>query len=248
MNIEKLEELGLTRNEASTYKALLEIGETKTGSIVKKTGLHRVLIYDALESLIKKGLASYVVKENIKYFQATDPENLIEFLEEKTQNAKAILPDLKNLMSHKQSKQSVVIYEGVKGLKSVLNNMLKELTSKDEHLVFASGLMSLYVGDYYYLYQKEKKKKHILTKGICDIAFKEKKDIIKSTYAKIRFYPLGPFPTDTWIYKDKVLIVNYTTNPPVAILITSQETSDSYKRIFEGFWKKAKDEIKSVNI
>lgn len=247
MNIEKLEELGLTRNESLTYKALLEIGQTKTGAIVKKTILHRVLIYDALESLIKKGLVSYVIKENIKYFQATNPENLVEFLEEKTQNAKAILPDLKNLMSHHEGKQAVVVYEGIKGLKSVLNSMLNELTSKDEHLVIASGLMSLYIGDYYYLYQKEKKKKHILTKGICDISFKEKKDIIKATYAKIKFYPLGPFPTDTWIYKDKVLIVNYTTNPPVAILITSQETAESYKRIFEGFWKKAKSEVTNTN-
>ena len=65
MNITKLQDLGLTHNEALTYKALLETGQPKTGALVKKTSLHRVLIYDALESLIKKGLASYVIKENI---------------------------------------------------------------------------------------------------------------------------------------------------------------------------------------
>ena len=118
--------------------------------------------------------------------------------------------------------------------------MINELTSKDEHLVFASGLMSSSVGDYYYAYQKEKEKKRILTHAICDVAFKQRQDIIKATYAKIRFYPLGPFPTDTWIYKDKVLIVTYTANPPIAVLITSQETANSYKRIFEGYWKNAK--------
>ena len=44
MNIEKLEELGLTRNESLTYKALLEIGQTKTGAIVKKTIIPNTII------------------------------------------------------------------------------------------------------------------------------------------------------------------------------------------------------------
>ena len=33
--IEKLENLGLTRNEAKVYRSLIEIGETKTGAVVK---------------------------------------------------------------------------------------------------------------------------------------------------------------------------------------------------------------------
>src|SRR3990167_5828378 len=94
MDLAKLEELGFTHNEALTYTALLGIGETTTGAIVKKTGLHRVLIYDALESLIRKGLASYVIKENIKYFQAADPQRLLDFIQEKEEQAKSIIPEL----------------------------------------------------------------------------------------------------------------------------------------------------------
>ena len=60
------------------------------------------------------------------------------------------------------------------------------------------------------------------------------------TYGDIRFYPLSYFPTDTWIYKDKVLIVTYTAQPPIAVLIVNQETANSYKKLFEGYWKKAK--------
>lgn len=241
MDLARLENLGFTHNEALTYEALLKTGETKTGALVKKTGLHRVLIYDALESLIKKGLASYVIKENIKYFKAADPARLVDFLDEKKKLAENLVPDLKSIQHESNSKQSVSIYEGVIGLKSAMSNMLKELTSKDYHLVFASGLMSDIVGPYYDIYQKEKEKKKILTHAVCDIAFKQRQSIIKRTYAKIRFYPLGPFPTDTWIYKDKVLIVTYTSDPPVAILITSQGTADSYKKIFEGYWKKAEN-------
>ncbi|MCA9485880.1 MAG: hypothetical protein KC506_03485 [Nanoarchaeota archaeon] len=240
MNLQKIEELGLSKNEAKVYWALLETGETKTGPIVKKTEMHRVLIYDALESLIKKGLASYVTKENIKYFRASNPERILDFLKEKEEKAKAMIPELENIREKNLSKQSAEIYEGIIGLKSAMNNMLKELTSKDHHYVFASGNMAGAVGDYYYIYQKEKKRKKILTKVIYDVSFKPHQDIIDVTYGTIRFFPLGPFPTDTWIYKDKVLIVTYTANPPIAVLLTSQETANSYKIIFEGYWKQAK--------
>ena len=93
MELSRIEELGLTKHEAIVYKALLELGETKTGAIVKTTNLHRVLIYDALESLIKKGLASYVIKENIKYFKAANPERILDFLKEKEEIANEIIPD-----------------------------------------------------------------------------------------------------------------------------------------------------------
>jgi len=127
MKAQKLEELGLTHNESLVYQSLLKIGETKTGAIVKETGMHRVLIYDALESLIRKGLASYVIKENIKYFKASDPERILDFIKEKEEFAKKIIPELNLTKKENLSKQSVEIYEGIKGLKSVLNKMLKEL-------------------------------------------------------------------------------------------------------------------------
>lgn len=240
MDLAQLEVLGLTHNEARTYEALLETGETKTGPIVKKTGLHRVLIYDALESLIKKGLASYVIKENIKYFKASDPERLVEFLEEKKQLAKELVPQLKILSIESSNTQTVSIYEGIIGLKSAMNNMIKELAPGGTHYVFASGNMAPAMGPYYDLYQKEKIKNKIKTIVIYDESFRVHQDIIARTSGDIKFFDLGPFPTDTWIYNDKVLIVTYTAKPSVAVFIQSQETADSYKRMFESFWKKAK--------
>lgn len=241
MDVSKLEELGLTHNESLIYITLLELGETKTGPIVKKTGLHRVLIYDALESLIKKGLVTYVIKENIKYFHSEDPSRLVDFLKEKEDLASSILPELNEKMNLGElKKQQVAIYEGLKGLKSALNNMLKELSPNGTHYVFASGNMADAVGYYYKIYQETKRRNKIKTQIIYDESFKTRKDIIKSTVGDIKFYPLSYFPTDTWIYNDKVLIVTYNANPPIAILITNKQTAESYKKIFNGFWKQAK--------
>ncbi len=240
MDLEKLVEVGLTRNEAMVYISLLELGETKTGALVKKTGMHRVLIYDALESLIKKGLVSYVIKENIKYFEATDPQRLVDFIKEKEDLANSLLPALMAKKSLSKTKQQVSVYEGIRGLKSALNNMLKELSPNGVHRVFASGNMADKLGiNYYKFYQKIKKQNKIATFVVYDESFRAKKDIINLTVGKIRFYKMSHFPTDTWIYNDKVLIVNYMADPPVAILIESKETAESYRNLFEEFWKKA---------
>ena len=239
MNKSPLEELGLTRNEALTYTALLEIGETKTGAIVKKTGLHRVIIYDALESLIKKGLVSFVIKENRKYFQATDPTRILDFLKEKEEIAKSILPELNFKREQAKIKQQVSIYEGIRGLKSVLQNMLKELTPNGTYYVLASGNMADSLGPYYNIYQKEKNKNKIKSLIIYDEQFKKRKDVVKITYGAVKFYPLTYFPTDTFIYNDKVLIVIWNANPSFAILIINKQTSQSYKKFFDVFWKSA---------
>jgi sugar-specific transcriptional regulator TrmB len=238
MNPLKLQDLGMTLNEAKIYLGLLELGETKIGPLVKRTGIHRVLIYDALSKLINIGLASSIIKENIQYFQATDPSNILKSLEEKRELAKKIIQELKEIKKSEEGKQRVTVYEGVKGLKSAMNNMLKEIKIGGEHRVFASGNMAPIMGDYYYLYQKEKKKKRIKTLVIYDKSFKKNKEILKATYGNIKFHEMSPFPTDTWIYSDKVLIVTYTANPPVAILIQSKETSDSYKKVFNSLWGK----------
>jgi sugar-specific transcriptional regulator TrmB len=239
MNVTQLEELGLTHNEALTYTALLEIGETKTGAIVKKTGLHRVLIYDSLESLIKKGLVTFVIKENRKYFQATDPNRLLDFLKEKEEIAKSILPELELKRKQAKAKQQVSIYEGVRGLKSALQNMLKELSPSGDYCVFASGNMADAVGPYYNIYQKEKKKNKIKSLILYDDKFRKRKDVLKITYGEIKFYSLTYFPTDTFIYNDKVLIVIWNANPPFATLIVNKQAAESYKKMFDVFWNSA---------
>ena len=51
MNAKILEEIGLTRNESLVYLALSKIGTSKTGEILKESGLNSGKIYEILESL-----------------------------------------------------------------------------------------------------------------------------------------------------------------------------------------------------
>ena len=65
--IELLEGIGLSKGEVKTYFALLELGPSTTGEIINKASVSRSKVYEMLDRLMKRGLASYVIKENIKY-------------------------------------------------------------------------------------------------------------------------------------------------------------------------------------
>ena len=109
--------LGLTKVEAKVYLELLKIGSTKTGPLVKKTGLHRATVYDVLKRLIEKGLVNYITKENTKHFQAIDPHSLLDLLKEeqieldnKKNNAIKIISDLNKLKSEAMNKEEAHVF------------------------------------------------------------------------------------------------------------------------------------------
>src|SRR3989338_9161192 len=119
MNIENLEKVGLNSNEARVYLALLELGPSLVGKITEKSKVHRRTVYDVLESLIDKGLVSYIVEINRKVFEATEPERLLELLKEREKEIKEILPELQTKKNASRRKQEATIFRGKKGLRTI---------------------------------------------------------------------------------------------------------------------------------
>ena len=95
MDIEILEDLGLTQSEIKTYLTLLELGSSTAGPILEKSNLQNSVVHRALNSLIEKSLITYVLEGNRKIYQATDPENFNLFIDEKKRKFQEILPELK---------------------------------------------------------------------------------------------------------------------------------------------------------
>src|SRR3989344_8170128 len=94
MNKELFKEFGLTNNETEVYFTLLQTGSISVNSIAEKSGLHRQAVYDALDRLLEKGFVNFVIKNNKKHFQAIHPEKIEEYLKEKEEKFKSVLPDL----------------------------------------------------------------------------------------------------------------------------------------------------------
>src|SRR3989338_7551742 len=119
MNLEVLEQIGLSKNEIKIYFALLELEQSSATPIVKKSGVPNSKVYPTLDKLIKRGLVSYVIKNNVKYFQASDLKNLIGFLNDKETiisqqkiEIEKLIPQIERNQTLAKDKPEARIYEG----------------------------------------------------------------------------------------------------------------------------------------
>ena len=143
-----LKEIGLTDYESDLYVALLEHGQISAYELAEKTGMYRQATYDALNRLIEKGFVSSVKDGKAQLYQAANPELILEYLNEKTENFKQLLPALNKLNKRSQEPLVVETYKGKNitriALRDIINNLKdkkegKELlcTAVDESIPFA---------------------------------------------------------------------------------------------------------------
>src|SRR3989338_8656486 len=69
-----LEDLGLSKAEIKVYISLLELGSSSAGAILQRCGLQNSVTHRALNSLIEKGLISYIAEGKRKIYRSTSPD------------------------------------------------------------------------------------------------------------------------------------------------------------------------------
>ena len=238
---EELRKLGLTENETNVYLALLELGSTNAGEVIKKTKLHRNIVYDNLDKLIEKGLVSFVTIKNIKHFEISSSKGFREFVEkekeeilQKEKIVGKILPQIEKLRNSSKRKQEATIFKGKKGLKNILEEIIK---TKTEVLVFGTGWgmresMKSYYEQWHLKLRKNKVKGRILLP-------ENKKGLFLKPFIAKYLPEKNIIPSTIAIYEDRVLNVTWGEEP-IAVLFISEKVSKSYKNYFELLWKTAK--------
>ena len=68
MDTKTLEMLGLEQKQAKIYLALLQLKQATATKISEDTRIERTLCYSIINKLIDKGLISYIIQNNVKYF------------------------------------------------------------------------------------------------------------------------------------------------------------------------------------
>jgi sugar-specific transcriptional regulator TrmB len=238
MELRVIEEAGLTHNEALIYKALLELGPSLAGQISRKTGLHRRTVYDVTEMLIKKGLIGYILKNNRKLFEASSPERFLDILKEKQNSINEFLPEMMSLYGKTQEKQETNFYKGRLGLKTVLEDQLQQGTK--EILILGASPLAYEILEFYFKwFDKKRKARKIKSRIIFNKDAKAKK--IKVPYSEIKYLPQKySSPLAVNVYRDKVAIILWSKDNPIAIVIKNKEISEGYKKYFELMWRFAK--------
>lgn len=226
-----LKDIGLKEGEVKVYLALLKLGSSPVNKIKEETGLHRTTIYDFLEKLLNKGLVNYVTYKNSRYYRATEPSKLKDYIKEKEQGVDKVLPELQKIASSAQEDIKVQVYRGKEGIKTFMNDRLRlgreclafggEDKIWNERFPF---IMKQYVRDL------EKKDLHdwILTSDSPSYLY-------SSPSAHYKFVPSEYFdPTPTLIYGDRVVIVIW--EPLTVIIIQSEQLAKAYAKHFNLLW------------
>ncbi|MDI6721210.1 MAG: helix-turn-helix domain-containing protein [Candidatus Aenigmarchaeota archaeon] len=248
MHEDLLSEIGFTKSEIAVYFALIEIGSSTTGPIIKKAGIASGKAYLILDKLITKGLVTFVIKSGVKYYQAKDPERIIDYMKEKEselrkkeEKMKEILPYLKQKYEQKKHENIAEIYEGDRGLKTFYEFVLKEIPKGECIFVMGATREVLEKFDRYLMsWNKRRIKLGIRMKIIynhdCRNLGKKRKNL---RLTEVR-YMKPEMETPAWvdIFMDYVVTIN-VHGTPVCFLIKSKEAADSYMKYFELVWKQA---------
>jgi HTH-type transcriptional regulator, sugar sensing transcriptional regulator len=240
MDTQLLLEAGLTEREIKVYLALLELGSTSTGPLVKKSGIPNCKVYEALEKLINKGLASYIIVSKVKHFQASDPEMLLNFIDEKKKRIKEIIPELKSKQNLKKKAQEATIYEGIRGFKTAMERLLQTVPKNGLYEVFTLGeeLNTEELRIFFLNFHAKRRAKKIKAKLIAPYKLKKifakhyKECGLNTRYTKLSL------PTGIFIYENNVMTVIWGEKPS-AFIITSKNNADRYRSFFNTTWEQA---------
>src|SRR5581483_9338446 len=134
-----LKNFGLSEKEIAVYMALIELGPSSVRDIAAKSKVNRGTAYDILKSLMALGIVSYYNKESKQYFVAEPPEKLLSAIDQKKEdlddvrkNISESLPLIQTLFEKQGGKPAVKLYEGAKGIKQILEDVLAEASKADE--------------------------------------------------------------------------------------------------------------------
>jgi HTH-type transcriptional regulator, sugar sensing transcriptional regulator len=244
VNIELLEAIGLTKSEIHVYLALLELGLTTTGPLVDTSGASSSKIYEILDKLIQKGLASYIIKSGTKHFEAAPPQRILDYLQEKqkvlqeqTSKVQDMLPELELKQTLSKYKSDAVVYKGMKGLETCFQDVLKTLKKGEINRVFIVGEVDERLNDFFKKHYSLRAKKRIKTKTI----FSESG---RKHYESRKHIPLfegkvigeSSSPATINVYGDKVNIRIGGSKEVLAILIDNKELATSFREQFDALW------------
>lgn len=226
-----LQNVGMTKNEVKVYLALLKLGSSKVGRISKEAETNRSYTYDALKKLLEKGIVSYAIIGKQKYFRPVNPNMLLALLKQRTESIEEILPHLRGLYKQKEEVSNVRLYRGIKGVQTVLMNIIDEGKPND---VFGSEWTiaeTMPAFSKHFIKGLERRRiriRHIVRRGV---------EVAKTKTAEVRFAPEATkSPVVTNIYGDKIAIIIWS-KVPEAVIIHNKEAANSYRNYFKILWK-----------
>ena len=245
MHTEILRQLGLPKNEARIYEALVGLGTANVSEISSWSKVNRRNVYDSIKSLQNRGLVSPVDGFREKRYQAADPVLLQKLLKKQQEVLGSILPDLKDLYKTKIPNEQAFVSRGTEGLKNIWKYVLSQIGP----VLFVGGKGAWHdppIEDERKKYFEGCREKGIIIRGIFDYETREHGQDVYPKYdpEQVRFFPRDYSTKAAFnVCGDRVMMFAMPKGRSifnVAIFnIVSKSIADSYRVWFEILWKMA---------
>ncbi len=243
MDLKCLERLGLSQAEIDVYTSLLKLGQCPASAVVKQTGLRKSTVYNCLERLVDRGLANFVVKGKLRFFEATEPERLLDYLDERKSELETIggelgeaIGELKKLEGAVKPRAEAYVLEGVEGFKTMRRDALKHAAG-EVLLIGAIARENVVMPLFFEKWNRERVRKKINLR----ILHKEEargKYMTSLGRMQTRFLPPAlANPVVINVYGDRVVNVLWKGNEPLCVMIANEDFAQSYRNYFKVLWK-----------
>lgn len=233
-----LEKIGLEAAEARVYLALLTLGEATVADIAKHAGVVRTSCYYTLQKLHQKNIAHPYVKRGVHYWGVEGPQWLLSKVNEQKTVLEYLMPQLVAMQSTFGAKPSFTQYEGVAGIKQILNDILRER----QNIMSMSSLedISALLGRQFNFFITKRVKlklaaRFITNRSAATIDMQQNDD---KELRHTHFLPIGKeIKNMNFIYGDKVAILSLNRKMPMGVIIKDPDVAQTQRILFEALWK-----------
>ena len=246
-----LENTGLTGKQTAVLGVLLENGGSMlVASIARAAKLNRTTTYDILKELVDKGLASRVKKEGAFRYQSIAPESLPSYverrrdaLEESKRELAELVPQIKLMQSKGRALPKVQFFEGREGMQQAYEDVL--VNNNEKILRGITGMDAVYANFdiawvEYFLKKRTRLGIHCIDLVPETEGGKRSKADDEKYFRTTKFLPQKyNFEGDISIYDNKVAIVSYARENPVAVIIEDDAIATMMKQVFDFMAEKA---------
>lgn len=240
--------LGLSSNEANVYINLLKLGANPVSTVAKNAGVNRSNCYGVLEKLFGGGYVQKVRQNGLIYYRATPINTLINKLkdqrselDEKINKFSNAVQMFEQVFQESKRRANVVFYEGVDGVKNIMEDTLN-MKSKLMRAYASMSELEALLPNYFLNYYRRRVFRQIHVKAIYpadELSFRNKlhdEDELRKT----RLIPKEfDFHLDVLIYDHKIAITSLTEK--FGVLIENVEMAKAHAKIFDFIWEGAKE-------
>lgn len=239
-----LKSLGYSDKEIAVYLTVLSTGPAPVRKIATAAEVNRGTTYDILRSLLEQGLISYYHQEKKQYFVAENPDRLLAVIDTKTENLQQAkkevsdaLPELSSLFAQAGEKPVVKYYEGLVGVRRILEDVLETVghLSEKKYIVYSSTTIRDVLYKAYPEYTKHRIAEKISVRAIAigsggeEAPLSSRRWLTKEEGA----------PTYMIVYGGKTAFISVSkAGEPRGVILEDHATSETQTLLFEQLWKR----------